>query len=274
MLEKELTELERSMKMEMETMRWHKLNTNRLYSLMVPHPNKIVGMWLKVWCQLSMNKTRWSKAATLKDWARIIGERPAETKKFINYIIDNFVDVTIITIRGEKVTDEMLFSITDIFQQREDEKTTLSKKKDKRFNTESELTLARKDLKTKLLKAYHPAKIGLQAALFRNEFGRVLLDSSRGLKTEDKIKIEKRKVDEILEYIKYYKTTRAWIEDEGLYVYGVGKFMQQRPWENDIGWQERHEKYKKEASSKENQKSGQELTAKDFIVKQLEGESC
>jgi hypothetical protein len=105
-----------------------------------------------------------------------------------------------------------------------------------------------------------------------------LLDSSRGLKTEDKIKAEKSKVDEILEYIEYYKTTRAWVEDEGLYVYGVGKFMQQRPWENDIWRKEWSEKYEKYVSSKRwhklNPKSSQELTAKDFIVKQLEGEKC
>ena len=215
----------------MDTQPWHKFYPNKL-TVLLEHPNFMLGCWLRVWCVLSNSKTRWTKEGSLEMWARIVGEKVSDTKKFINYMSLNMSDMKVISSVGPD--RRPLYSITEQFYMTLESGKGLRKTGIKTGRKRSSVTVNREVVKKRLIAAYPVHRNSAQPVMFRKEVAEVMCDASRAFTTiGDKVDAENDMCQEILKYIAWSKTTDEWLEQDGQFIPGIGNFMQRRSWETD-----------------------------------------
>ena len=215
----------------MDTLPWQKMYINRAISLLQEHSNKQAGMWFKLWCTLSNSKTRWTKETTLDVWSRILGEDKHTTRKFMTYLQDKFQDMKVISsLNG---SNEPMFKVVDEYYKLVSSESEAKAKKSRRFKTDSLLHQNRLKMFKEIQDSYHPNRNTCQVTTAKNEFFRVMRDTSRTqTDSRKKILMEKETTKKILSYVSWLSTTEEW-EDEGVFVQGFGNFMKGRPWEYD-----------------------------------------
>ena len=214
----------------MDTKPFQRFEPARFLSIMHQHSNKIIGMWFRVWCTLSLSKTRWTFKGDLDAWCRVLGENKAETRKFINYSKDHIPDLLVLSEFSQK--EAATFTMIDEYYSIKEDIAETRRVRARKF-TRSDLIKNRAEIKAEILKAYHPKKINIQPSMFENNFVQVMRDASRDLITSDhKIEKEREQLAVILNHIKFLETTDEWDED-GRFLLGLGRYFQSRQWEYD-----------------------------------------
>jgi len=188
-------------------------------------------MWFRVYCTLADNREPWRAAFDLQTWSRVVGEPANITKRFLAYMDSKINDMRVST--EISTTGKITYLVVDEYHALlEESKQVLSSTSMR--SVRSTLGMNRKKMKDEIIGAYHPAKIEFQRPMFEKHFTLVMRDTSREETFQDaKIEVEKNKHQEILSYIHWLSTTPKWIEDGGIFLLGLGKFMQARPWDYD-----------------------------------------
>lgn len=214
----------------MDTKPFQRFEPTRFLSIMQQHSNKIIGMWFRVWCTLSLSKTRWTFKGDLDAWCRILGENKAEARMFINYAKDNISDLVVISEYSQK--DGSVITMIDEYYSMQEEISATKRERARKF-TRSDLVQNRARIKAEVLGAYHPKKINIQPSMFENNFLQVMRDASRDQISSDmKILKEDEKLTVIITHIEFLKTTDEW-DKEGRFLLGLGRYFQSRQWEYD-----------------------------------------
>jgi hypothetical protein len=152
---------------------------------------------------MATNKDKWSITGTLEDWSRIISENQINTKRFINFVKANFVDVKVTSVSDPKNNYEALYTLTDTFNKQ--------KELEREDGCKDAVSRNRHRMIEDIIHAYHPAKMRGKNSKFRNEFIKLMQDTSRGVKQyKDRIELETAKGELILSHINFLKTTPEW----------------------------------------------------------------
>jgi hypothetical protein len=206
----------------MKILPWHKFYTDKFMATMHKFPNHIIGKWMRVFCTMADSKDRWFFSGRLEDWSRILGENHVETRKFINYVLDHFINVRV----EMKVVDSVnIYSMTDLFYKFKYRSEELDPSK----ILNGSINYHRDKKRKEILEAYHPAKLAGKNDRFKKEFMRLMREASRGVKSiQDRVSLELDLANEILEHIRYLSTTPEWKKPEKLL--SLRDYILKRPW--------------------------------------------
>lgn len=188
----------------MKTLSWHKIYTDKFLCSMHKFPNDIIGKWMRVFCTMANSKKRWTLEGTLEEWSRIIAEKPGETKRFINFVHDNFPNVKVITSVYKGKENKVTYSMTELFYSQKTLEPEI-------HNVKNAITTTRNNMIQAIIEAYHPEKTSGENSKFKKVYIKLMQNTSRGVKKyKDRIELEADIGNIILNHIEYLKTTAEW----------------------------------------------------------------
>jgi hypothetical protein len=225
-----------------------KINAFRYQALMQKHSNENVGKWFKIWCTLASSKTKWEFSSELDEWSRIIGSSEGEARQFLIYMKDKMEDMVIVSGLHPK-TKKAMFTVIDQYNKDAEEKEVPeieekeiileSLRPVKKTNTTigKKRTSARRKMRQEIRENYHPAKNSSGISRFTTMHGAYLrVVSKKGENEEEKLNLEYKVHELILEYLDWYKKTPNGEDPSGQYTKTLANFMTDKPWLNDINF--------------------------------------
>lgn len=167
-------------------------------------PNHILGKWMRVFCTMAESKDQWALSGYIEDWARIIGENVTETRKFINYVIDNFPSVRV---ELKVIDNRNYYTMMELFYRARNKISEVNA--DERFR--NSININRVQKMNEILASYHPAKLEGRNSRFKKEFLALMREASRGVRGRlDRTLIERDLANEILKHIEFLSQSPEW----------------------------------------------------------------